>query len=114
MSPRPHTLQVFSAVVVDKLDIRRAKASVAQDKDYIMSQIEKMLSVERFNQAGACILGCCAHAFTHLRGQSMWAFIREHAHSLTVRRSLSLQCFVSGLALLWVVLSACVRPGYIL
>uniref|UniRef100_A0A7R9VAK8 Uncharacterized protein n=1 Tax=Chlamydomonas euryale TaxID=1486919 RepID=A0A7R9VAK8_9CHLO len=42
--------QVFQTVVVDKLDIRRCKATVAKDKQYIMGEIEKMLSIDRFNQ----------------------------------------------------------------
>jgi hypothetical protein len=41
--------QMFYKVVVDNLDLRNCQATVAADKDYIISQIESSLGMERFN-----------------------------------------------------------------
>ena len=40
---------MFYRVVVDNLDLRNCQATVAADKDYIISQIESSLGMERFN-----------------------------------------------------------------
>jgi len=41
---------VFVKVVVDNLDIRKCKSTVASDKKYILGQVEQSLGIERFNQ----------------------------------------------------------------